>query len=295
MSTTTGAPAVSPGNAEAVEAWDGPLFDVFVKDRHIVVAGLKQFGDEALRAYPPPQGGRVLDIGCGFGDTTQDLAELVGPDGVAVGIDAAPHFIQAAAEEAKEAGVANARFAVMDPESTAFAVGERFDYAFSRMGTMFFANPVAALRNVRAALTPGALLVMVVWRAKEENEWLYRAQQITERFVTKPEDYDEPTCGPGPFSMANADTTSGILKSAGYSDITLRRCDMPFRGGADVDEAVDLAMSLGPAGEILRLQGERAAHLHEPIRQALCEGMAEYATPDGVFAAASTWIVVARA
>ena len=295
MSTTVGGPPVAAANAEAIEAWDGPLFDVFVKYRHVVVAGLKQFGDEALRLYPPPPGGRVLDIGCGFGDTTQDLAELVGPEGSALGIDAAPHFIAAAREEAGEAGVANARFAVVDPESTPFAPDERFDYAFSRMGTMFFANPVAALRNVREALVPGAQLVMCVWRSKEENEWAIRPQQITERFVTKPDEYEEPTCGPGPFSMGNADTASGILKSAGYADITLRRCDLPFGSGADLDEAVSLAMSLGPAGEILRLQGERAEHLHEPIREAIREGMAEFATDDGVLTPASVWIVSATA
>ena len=163
------------------------------------------------------------------------------------------------------------------------------------MGTMFFSNPVAALRNVRKALVPGGQLVMVVSRAKEENEWFYRAQVITERFVTRPEEYEEPTCGPGPFSMANADTTSGILLSAGFEDVTLRRCDLPFKGGDDIDEAVELAMDLGPAGEILRLQGERAAHLHEPIRRALREGMAEFPGTDGVVAPASTWIVTARA
>ena len=130
---------------------------------------------------------------------------------------------------------------------------------------------------------------------REDNAWLYRAQQITERFATKPEEYDEPTCGPGPFSMANADTTSGILVSAGFDEITLRRCDLSVKGGNDLDEAVELTMDLGPAGEILRLQGERAAHLHEPIRQAIREGMAEFAGPEGVMAPASTWIVSACA
>src|SRR5918992_666083 len=164
-------------NAEAIEAWDGPLFERFVKYRHIVVAGLKQFGDEGMRAHPPPPGGRVLDIGCGFGDTTQQLAELVGADGFAVGVDAAPRFIEAAREEAAEAGVGNVRFDVVDVETSPFE--ERFDYAFSRMGTMFFASPVAALRNVREALVPGGQLVMVVWRVREDNEWLYRPQVIT--------------------------------------------------------------------------------------------------------------------
>jgi SAM-dependent methyltransferase len=284
---------MSSANAEAIEAWDGPLFERFVQFRHLLVGGLAVHGDEALRLYPPASGSRVLDVGCGFGDTTQRLAALVGTGGSALGVDASPRFIEAAREDAEQAGAANARFAVVDVETTDF--DERFELAFSRFGTMFFANPVAAMRRVRAALVPGGRLVMVVWRAKVENEWVYRAQTITERFVTKPEDYDEPTCGPGPFSMGNADTTSGILLSAGFEAITLRRCDLPILMGRDVEEATALAMSLGPAGEILRLAGDRAAHLHEPVAEALHEGLAEWAGPEGVIAPASTWIVSAVA
>ena len=292
MDTTTQERSATP-NDEAIEAWDGPLFERFVRYRHIVVEGLKHFGDEAMRGDPPPPGARVLDIGCGFGDTTQQLAALAGDTGFALGIDAAPRFIAAARQEAADAGVTNVRFEVMDPETE--VLGESFDYAFSRMGIMFFANPVAALRNVRRALDPGGRLVAVVWRNREDNHWLHRPQLITERFVQKPDEYDEPTCGPGPFSMANADTTSGIMLSAGFEEVTLRRCDLPFKAGGEVEEAIDLAMDLGPAGEILRLQGERAAHLHEPIRAALREGLAEYAGPGGVVTPASTWIVTARA
>src|SRR5581483_4427821 len=119
---------------------------------------------------PPPPGGRVLDIGCGFGDTTQRLAQLVGPEGEAVGVDVSPRFIEASRREAEEAGVANARFFAADVQ-TADDLGGPYDHAFSRMGTMFFANPVVALRGVRAALRPGARLVMVVWRRREDNEW----------------------------------------------------------------------------------------------------------------------------
>lgn len=281
------------GNAEAIEAWDGPLFDRFVRFRHLLTTGLAQHGDLALELFPPPPGGRVLDIGCGFGDTTQRIAALVGPEGEAVGVDAAANFIDAARQEAEEAGVANARFAVSDVQAD--DLGGPYDLAFSRMGTMFFANPVAALRNVRAALVPGARLAMVVWRRREDNEWLYRAQTITEQIVQRPEDYDEPTCGPGPFSMSGADTTSDILRTAGYEEITLRRCDLPILIGHDVEEALELVMALGPAGEILRLAGDRAAHLHEDVKTALRAGLSEFATDDGVVAPASTWIVSATA
>jgi hypothetical protein len=171
-----------------------------------------------------------------------------------------------------------------------------YDMAFSRMGTMFFVSPVAALRNVREALVPGGKLVMVVWRRREDNLWLHRAQEIVEGIVQKPEEYDEPTCGPGPFSMANADTTSDILVHSGFVDISLTRSDLDILGGTTIDEALDLVMSIGPAGEILRLQGDRAADLLPQVDAALREGLAEYVRDDGqVWAPASTWIVTATA
>lgn len=296
--STTASELPTAANDEAIRAWDGPLYDRFVRFREIVTSGLGAHGEEALRLHPPQPGQRVLDIGCGFGDTTQRIAGLVGPEGEAVGVDAAPRFIEDAIRETGETGVANARFLVADVQETLFGE-ELFDVAFSRFGTMFFANPVAALRNVRQALVPGGKLTMVVWRRRIDNDWLYRAQTIVEKIVTKPEEYDEPTCGPGPFSMADADTTSEILTSAGFTDIALRRCDIPILIGKDLDEALELVMALGPAGEILRLAGDRAAHLHGQVEEALREGLAEFAVgaeADGALRApASTWIVTASA
>jgi hypothetical protein len=168
--------------------------------------------------------------------------------------------------------------------------------AFSRMGTMFFVSPVAALRNVRQSLVPGGRLAMAVWRRREDNLWLYRAQRIVEEIVQKPEESDEPTCGPGPFSMANADTVTDVMLHAGWEDISLHRCDLPIMGGRTIDEALDLVMAIGPAGEILRLLGDRAAPLMPKVDTALREGMAEFVREDGsVWAPASTWIVTATA
>lgn len=280
-------------NAEAIAAWDGPLYDRFVQFREIVTTGLGAHGEAALRLYPPIAGQRVLDIGCGFGDTTRQIAGLVGPDGEAVGVDAAPRFIDVAKRETADAGIDNARFAVADAQ--AGVPGGPYDLAFSRFGTMFFANPVAALRNVRRALAPDGRLTMVVWRRRTENEWMYRAQEIVEQIVHRPDEYDEPTCGPGPFSMADADTTTEILHHAGYTEIALHRHDEPITIGANLEEAIDFVMALGPAGEILRLAGDRAQHAHDAVRAALRNGLAELAGRDGVRGRASTWIISATA
>ena len=293
MTDGTHASPAASANAEATQAWDGPLYDRFARFREIVTTGLGAHGEEALRRFPPGAAQRVLDIGCGFGDTTQRIAELVGPDGEAVGVDVSPRFIETAIAEARGAGVDNARFAALDVEVA--DLGGPYDLAFSRFGTMFFAGPVAALRNVRHSLAPGGALVMVVWRRRIDNDWLYRAQTIVEGIVSRPEEYDEPTCGPGPFSMADADTTTDILRHAGYHEIALHRCDLPISIGGDAEEAIDFVMAIGPAGEILRLAGDRAAHLHGEVRDALRSGLAEFATPEGLLAPASTWIVSASA
>jgi ubiquinone/menaquinone biosynthesis C-methylase UbiE len=285
---------VAAANEEAIEAWNGVLFDRFVRYRDILTTGLDAFGERGLRLHPPRRGDRALDVGCGFGDTTRQLADLVGPQAEAVGVDAAERFIDAARREAAQAGVPNARFVVADVQASELDGG--FDYAFSRFGTMFFANPVVALRNVRRALAPGGRLCMVVWRRKLDNEWLYRAERVVEGFLTRPETTDEPTCGPGPFSMASADTTTDVLIRAGFEDVSLHRCDIEIAIGADLDEAVEFVMALGPAGELIRVAGIQAEQRRSDIVAALHEALAEFRGPDGtaVWAPASAWVVGAR-
>jgi ubiquinone/menaquinone biosynthesis C-methylase UbiE len=291
MSAVEKAKLESEANAEAIAAWDGPLFERFARYREVVTTGLSIHGERALSLYPPRAGQRVLDVGCGFGDTAQRIAPLVGAEGHVTGVDAAERFIETARREAAEARIGNIRFEVADVQR---AVPDGpYDLAFSRFGTMFFANPVVALRNIRLALRDGGRLVMVVWRRRIDNDWLYRGQTIVEEIVSRPEEYDEPTCGPGPFSMADADTTSEILSHAGYSEIVFHRCDESITMGSDVEEAIEILMALGPAGEILRLQGDRAAHLHDLVRDALRHGLDEFVTAGGVVAPASTWVVSA--
>ncbi len=285
--------AVDPGNAEATEAWSGPLLERFIRFRPLVANGLGAHGEAAMAAHPPQGGDRVIDLGCGFGDTTQRLATLVGDGGEAVGVDVAEGFIELAKREAEEAGARNVSFHVEDVQVG--DLGGPFDYAFSRMGIMFFANPVQALRNVRSALRPGGRLCAVVWRRKLDNDWVHRAEQVVDKYLEHPEETDEPTCGPGPFSMANADTVSEQLKIAGFESIALRRSDLPMKMGDDLDHAVEFSLALGPAAEVLRLWGERVEEIRPTIEAEVREALGEFAGPDGVVAPASTWILSATA
>jgi SAM-dependent methyltransferase len=284
---------VADDNQEALEAWNGVLFDRFVEFRHLVSDGLAPHGAAAMHIVSPHTGDRVLDIGCGFGDSALELAQLVGPTGSVLGVDVAPRFIDTAREEAAAAGAANVRFEVADVQAAPFA--ERFDFAFSRFGTMFFANPVAALRNVQKALEPGGRLCMVVWRQKLDNPWLHRAELIVKPLVPEPEEPLGPRCGPGPFFMADADTTSQILLSAGFDEIAFHRSDLPFLIGRDLDEAVASNMAIGPAAEAVRLAGAEVDSIRPQLEELLREGLAEFVTPQGVIAGSSTWVVVARA
>ena len=284
--------SVAPMNEEAVAAWSGVLFDRWVAFRDVVANQIAPFSEEALRSHPPGAGARVLDIGCGLGDTTLRIAELVGPEGSVTGVDAGERFVEFARNEAAERRVPNVDY--LEGDAQVADLGSDVDYVFSRFGTMFFAAPVVALRNIREALRPGGTLCMVVWRRKLDNDWLHRGELVVERFLERPEKTDEPTCGPGPFSMANADTTAEILVHAGFERITLQRHDIAYRMGDDLDDAVALLTAIGPAGELIRLAGDDAESVRPAIEAALRESYADLATPDGVFASASVWIVSAR-
>ena len=285
--------AVLSANEEAIRAWDTVLYERFKQYRHIFVTALAQFSEEAFRTDSPPAGARCLDVGCGFGDTTRRLAEIVGPEGSAHGVDSAPSFIADARDEAAAAGIDNVSFSVEDAQVASWDA--EYDYAFARMGTMFFANPVQAMRAIRGALVPGGKLCKIVWRRKDENQFARDPELVVERFLHHPDETDADTCGPGPFSMGNADMLTGILKSAGFEDATLRRCDIDYLMGSSVEEAVAVAMALGPAGELIRVNEEEGEAKRAEITAALTELIGGWARDDGsVVAGASSWIVTAR-
>jgi ubiquinone/menaquinone biosynthesis C-methylase UbiE len=285
---------MSDENAIVIEAWNTVLYDKFARFKHLLVSGLAGHSEEALARHPHPRGASVLDVGCGFGDSTVRIARRVGPEGRAVGVDCAPKFIAAATRDAREAGAGNASFFVADVQMD--DLRGPYDRAFARFGTMFFNMPGAAMRNIRRALAPGGELTMIVWRRREDNPWLHEAELRVREIVPviSHEETDQVHCGPGPFSMSGADMVSDMLRAAGYDRIAFERFDTDICIGGDIDEAIEFAMALGPAGEIIRLAGDEGARRRDRVVAALRETLGVYARDTGVWAPSSTWFVTAR-
>jgi ubiquinone/menaquinone biosynthesis C-methylase UbiE len=288
----TSAKPVAPGNVEAVRAWDTVLYERWKTNRAVFVGALEEVTGELFDRFPPPEGGRCIDVGCGFGETTRQLAGLVGPQGFALGTDSSSRFIEDARREAREAGVENVEFETADAQTAAW--DQAYDYAFSRMGTQFFAAPVPAMRAIRGALKPGGGLRKVCWRRKDESPFWVETEQVVERFLTRPEEYEADTCGPGPFSLGNPETLQGILEAAGFTAIELHQRDFDYFMGKDMAEAVDSLLAIGPGAELIRLNGEQGENRRPEIAAALAEHYVRWQRDDGsIVGRASVWLVAA--
>lgn len=282
-------------NSVVVEAWNTVLFDKFVRFKHLLIEGLSNYSDELFSRNPFPAGARVLDVGCGFGDSTLRIAEAVGPSGAAIGVDCAARFVEEARREARAAGTANASFFTADVQAD--DLRGPYDHAFARFGTMFFMTPGAAMHNIRKALKPGGTFTQVVWRKREDNPWIHEAELCVRAIVPviEHDKTDQVHCGPGPFSMAGPDMVSAMLKSARFENITFERFDASLCSGRNLEDAIEFAMALGPAGEIMRLAGEAGERLKPQVVAALRKTLSKYETPRGVWAPSSCWFISARA
>src|ERR1051326_761604 len=281
-------------NTISIEAWNTVLFEKFCRVRDVLTIALSGHSDEFFRRHSYSPGASGLDVGCGFGDTTLQIAQQVGRDGSAAGVDCAGNFIDLARAEAKQQGVANAHYFAADVQTG--DLRGPYDHAFARFGTMFFNLPGAAFRNIRGVLKPGGTFSMIVWRKREDNPWVYEAEVLVKEIVpvVSHNETDQVHSGPGPFSMAGADLVSETLRGVGYDRITFERYDTRICIGRTLDEAVEFAMASGPAGEIIRLAAEEGQKRKPQVIDALQKLLRPYLRQDGVWLDSSSWFVTAR-
>jgi ubiquinone/menaquinone biosynthesis C-methylase UbiE len=274
-----------------VRFWNEVLAPKFIRFKHILVGGLSHHSEAVFPSLPVRKGDQVLDVGCGFGDTAIRLAKMVGPGGHVIGVDCCDAFLDRARADVRSKGLVNVSFVRGDAE---IALPTRqFDFVFSRFGTMFFANPVAGLRNMRKALRPGGRMVHIVWRERADNPWLSMAKDVVLQFLPPP-GADAQTCGPGPFSMADEATVRAMMTAAGYAEIELRRVDAPVLVGKNVKDAIDFQLAIGPAGEVFREAGIEAELKRPEIEAALAEAISRQRTAaDGIVMDSSSWVISA--
>lgn len=273
-----------------VTFWNEILVPKFVRWKHIIVDGLTLHSEAIFPTLRVRPGDRVVDVGCGFGDTAIKLAKIVGPTGSVLAIDCCDGFLEFGRQDAEAAGISNITFLAEDVQTYPFE--PIHDFCFSRFGTQFFENPVAGMRNMRKSLKPGGIMTMIVWRGIKDNPWLGSAKDVVLRFLPPPGENAQ-TCGPGPFSMADTGVVTKQLEIAGYRDIQFERIDAQVFVGKDLDDAVAFQLALGPAGEVYREAGKLAEDRHEEIAQALKAQLAKHLGPNGVMMESSSWRVTA--
>jgi SAM-dependent methyltransferase len=244
-------------------------------------------GRRAMEALAPRPGERLLDVGCGCGQTTLALAARVSPGGDVIGLDISRPMLEVARRRAAQDGVANIRFLEADAQTTAFEPAA-FDGVYSRFGVMFFADPEAAFRNLLGALKPGGRLGFVCWRSLAENPWMTAPLAAAAAHMPPGPPPSDPDA-PGPFAFADAERGRRILAAAGFTDIELTPVQAPI-GGNSLPDSVTVALRVGPLGARLRENPELRPKVVEAVRDALAPSLR-----DGeVWMAGAVWVVTAR-
>jgi ubiquinone/menaquinone biosynthesis C-methylase UbiE len=277
--------------SQYIDFWNAVLVPKFIRWKHILVDGLTRHSAAVFPTLQVGTGDKVVDAGCGFGDTAIKLAQIVGPTGSVLAIDCCDAFLEFGRRDARAAGMTNITF--LDEDVQTYPFDGSYDFCFSRFGTQFFENPVAGLRNMRRSLKPRGIMTMIVWRGIGDNPWLGAAKEVVLRFLPPPGENAQ-TCGPGPFSMADPGVVTAQLTAAGYADIRFEQIDAKVFVGRDVDDAVAFQLAIGPAGEVYREAGPLAQERHKEIAAALSAELSPYLGPDGVIMDSSSWKVSAK-
>jgi ubiquinone/menaquinone biosynthesis C-methylase UbiE len=228
---------------------------------------------------------RVLDIGCGAGQSTREAARAAA-GGHALGVDLSARMLEVARRHSDAEGLRNVTFEQADAQVHRFPDGH-FDLGISRFGTMFFADPVAAFSNIGRALRPGARLVLLVWQDRDRNEWSRAVSEALAGTATRA----PAVRGQDPFSLSDPVTTRGILTAAGFADVSFADVHEPVYYGPDPAAAYDAVLRLTEPQDLLAGMDAATA---ERARRRLRATLAAHDRGGGVYFDSRAWIIPAR-
>jgi SAM-dependent methyltransferase len=270
-------------NVEQAAEWDGAQGDIWVEREERQNAAFRAHTEQLFAAAAVEANDRVLDIGCGCGETTRECGRLA-VDGDALGIDLSTAMLARARKRAAGEGLTNVVFQRGDAQVQAFAPATR-SLAVSRFGVMFFADPVAAFTNIAGAMAPGGRVAFMVWQALDRNEWLTetRGALAVGRAVPEP-----PADVPGAFGLADPQRSRTILERAGFTRVEIDAVEVPFRFGADADEAWDFVQGIRIVRGLLEdIDADTEARALDALRAT----MQARETADGVVFDSRAWMV----
>jgi SAM-dependent methyltransferase len=269
---------VDPANEQMLNAWNGDEGTLWTRRAQRINDGVAAYREAFFAAAAIQAADKVLDVGCGAGQTTRDAARLAS-DGSALGVDLSAEMLGLARRVAEEEGVLNAKFEQADAQIHPFPEAG-FDVVISRHGAMFFGTPLAAFANLARATRAGGRLVLLTWQPLRLNEWITTFRTI---FAAGRE---VPLSN---LALSDPLETEGLLTSAGYIDVRSTAVGKPMYFGQDVDDAAEF---------IVEQHGGRLSDLDEATRakaiEALRADLAEHQTGRGVFYDSAAWLIEAR-
>ena len=279
--------ATDDRNADQVAYWNGPAGERWRARQRDQDTLLTPISDLLLLRAAPRAGERVLDVGCGCGFTTIELARRVAPGGRVLGVDISRPML----ERARERSPAGLPVEFIAADATAYGFEPAAaDLLFSRFGVMFFAEPQKSFANMRRGLRRRARLAFACWREPKRNPWLMLPLEEACRHVPRP-----PPVGPeepGPFAFADERRVRGILDGAGFASISLEAVDvsLDIGIGRGLDAAVETVTGMGPASRALDGQ---PPELQAAAAQSIRTALARYQVGNTIALPGAIWIVSA--
>lgn len=288
--------AVDPGrergaNADQVEFWNSASGQRWVTHQDALDQRLTLLTEALMERAGIRPGEAVIDVGCGSGTTTMQLAAAVGAHGSVLGIDISEPLLAAARRRVLHGGHINVRLIRADAQTHRFERGCH-DLALSRFGVMFFDNPVTAFTNLASALRPGGRLAFASWGPIEANPWFLLPLEVGVPRLGAPE--PQPPRAPGPLALSEPDYIDEILSGAGFAEVRIERVDTRLPGARSARDEAELMSLFGPLARLMRERGADEATRVALVAE-LADRLAPHATADGVRLPAAVHLVTAIA
>ena len=275
-------------NAKQKDFWSGKGGDYWVEKQNEMDIMLSPLGEKALAKLDLKNNSEVLDIGCGCGATTLEIAKKVS-EGTVTGLDISVPMLNKAESEASIQGIANVDFKVVDVQVDQLA-SEKYDYVYSRFGVMFFDDPYEAFKNIFSSIKEGGELSFVCWQDPSLNPWQSLSVQVIRGYLDMP---SPPPRSPGPFAFHEKDYVKEILEKSGFSDISFddNQEDITMFSGKSLQEASEDYLAINPV--VTEMLKDSPDDLKAEIVESLKEAFSEFHKGDGLVFPSATWVVSA--